>query len=99
MLTCTLNDGLDTLAKDYSNSDYKQSGSTAHLVPAMGHITPSLPPAPAKLPSRILGMRGSDIDKYSRVIFPIMFVSFHMVYWMIYLSISGEIPADLVYLQ
>ena len=44
-------------------------------------------------------MRGSDIDKYSRVIFPILFISFHMVYWMIYLSVSGEIPTDLVYLN
>ena len=58
---------------------------------------PSLPSPRA--PHRILGMRGSDIDKYSRVIFPIMFVSFHMMYWMIYLSISGEIPEDLVYLE
>ena len=58
---------------------------------------PSLPPA--KPPHRIFGMRGSDIDKYSRVIFPIMFLSFHMMYWMIYLSISGDIPEDLVYLE
>ena len=46
-----------------------------------------------------MGMRGSDIDKYSRVIFPIMFFCFHMIYWTIYLSISGEIPEDLVYLE
>ena len=58
---------------------------------------PTLPPP--KPPHRILGMRGSDIDKYSRVIFPIMFTCFHMIYWTIYLSISGEIPEDLVYLE
>ena len=58
---------------------------------------PTLPPP--KPPHRIWGMRGSDIDKYSRVIFPIMFFCFHMIYWTIYLSISGEIPEDLVYLD
>ena len=58
---------------------------------------PTLPPP--KPPHRIFGMRGSDIDKYSRVIFPIMFFCFHMIYWTIYLSISGEIPEDLVYLE
>ena len=64
------------------------------------HVQLPLPSLPAtKPPHRIFGMRGSDIDKYSRVIFPIMFLSFHMMYWMIYLSISGEIPEDLVYLQ
>ena len=41
-------------------------------------------------------MRASDIDKYSRVIFPIMFLTFHMMYWMIYLSIGGDIPNDVV---
>ena len=30
-------------------------------------------------PPQVFGMRGSDIDKYSRVIFPIMFLSFHLV--------------------
>merc|ERR1719410_1373983 len=55
---------------------------------------PTLPPP--KPPHRIWGMRGSDIDKYSRVIFPIMFFCFHMIYWTIYLSISGDIPQDIV---
>ena len=58
---------------------------------------PTLPPP--KPPHRIFGMRGSDIDKYSRVIFPIMFVSFHLMYWMIYISISGDIPDDVVPLE
>ena len=94
MLTCTLNDEMEP----YGGAGYRNGGSTAHLV-RPEHIKHSLPQAHRKPPSRILGMRGSDIDKYSRVIFPILFISFHMVYWMIYLSISGEIPTDLVYLN
>ena len=32
-----------------------------------------------------LSSKASDIDKYSRVVFPIMFLTFHLMYWMIYL--------------
>jgi len=82
------------------SSGHDRNGHSNPAPPYQQHIQlplPSLPPA--KPPHRIFGMRGSDIDKYSRVIFPIMFLSFHMMYWMIYLSISGEIPEDLVYLE
>ena len=48
--------------------------------------TPLLPVKSLKPPgSKILGMKASDIDKYSRVVFPIMFITFHLMYWMIYL--------------
>ena len=97
MLTCTVNDGHDTLPRDYK-TDYRRGGSNAPLLPPQP-IVPALPPAPAQPPTRIFGMRASDIDKYSRVIFPIMFLTFHLMYWMIYLSISGEIPEDVVYLE
>ena len=88
MMTCAVNGGHDTLPRDIHHARNGQ-GQQAVQLPL-----PSLPPA--KPPHRIFGMRGSDIDKYSRVIFPIMFISFHMMYWMIYLSISGEIPEDVV---
>ena len=92
MLTCTLHDDTESMA------GFRHGGSTTHLVQTE-YTQQSLVKTTQKPPNRILGMRGSDIDKYSRVIFPILFISFHMVYWMIYLTISGEIPSDLVYLK
>ena len=63
-------------------------------------LAPPPPTAPAgPPPERLLGMKASDIDKYSRVVFPIAFLSFHLMYWMIYLTISNEVVDDLVYLQ
>ena len=98
MMTCAVNGGgHDTLPRDM----HGRNGVSDRLLP--GHQQPiqlplpSLPPS--KPPHRIFGMRGSDIDKYSRVIFPIMFLSFHMMYWMIYLSISGDVPDNLVWLD
>ena len=88
MMTCAITgSGHDTLPRDHH---HVRNGHPQQVQLPL----PTLPPKP---PVTILcGMRGSDIDKYSRVIFPIMFVSFHMMYWMIYLSISGEIPDDVV---
>ncbi|XP_023343634.1 gamma-aminobutyric acid receptor subunit beta [Eurytemora carolleeae] len=92
MMTCTLNGGHehhDTLPRNGKEDDSRQQLQI--------QLPPPLPPA--QPPNRVLGMRASDIDKYSRVIFPIMFLTFHLMYWMIYLSISGEVPEDLVYLE
>jgi hypothetical protein len=49
-------------------------------------------------PERLFGMKASDIDKYSRMVFPITFLSFHLMYWMIYLTISETVVEDLVHL-
>lgn len=46
-----------------------------------------------------LGITPSDIDKYSRVIFPVCFVCFNLMYWIIYLHISDVVADDLVYLD
>lgn len=53
----------------------------------------------AKKLNRMCGISSSDIDKYSRVIFPVCFVCFNLMYWIIYIKISDEIADDLVLLN
>ena len=65
MMTCAITGGHDTLPRDHHHV------RNGHPQPVQLPL-PSLPPP--KPPHRIFGMRGSDIDKYSRVLFPIMFV-------------------------
>ncbi|UYV84108.1 hypothetical protein LAZ67_X001200 [Cordylochernes scorpioides] len=40
--------------------------------------------------NKLFGVSPSDIDKYSRVVFPVCFVCFNLMYWIIYLYISDE---------
>ena len=64
-----------------------------------------LPPTPSNTESciqdvnEIFGMCGSDIDKYSRVIFPVTFICFQLTYWIIYQYMSYDVLHDIVYLQ
>lgn len=39
-------------------------------------------------PNKLCGVNPSDIDKYSRVVFPVCFVCFNLMYWVIYMRIS-----------
>ncbi|XP_064076291.1 gamma-aminobutyric acid receptor subunit beta-like [Vanessa tameamea] len=49
--------------------------------------------------SKLLGMTPSDIDKYSRVVFPVCFICFNLMYWIIYLHVSDVVADDLVFLE
>jgi len=49
--------------------------------------------------NKMFGITASDIDKYSRVIFPITFVCFQLMYWIIYQHLSDILVEDLVFLQ
>ena len=63
--------------------------------------TPQLPPIPMPEPpgDRLFRMKSSDIDKYSRMIFLIFFLGFHLMYWSVFLTISDIVVDDLVYLH
>jgi hypothetical protein len=47
-------------------------------------------------PSKLLGVGPSDIDKYSRVIFPVCFICFNLMYWIIYSHISDTNVENLI---
>jgi hypothetical protein len=50
-------------------------------------------------PSTLFGVRASDIERYARIAFPLVFVSFHMAYWTILVSIAEVDIDDLVPLK
>lgn len=49
--------------------------------------------------NKIYGMTASDIDKYSRIIFPVTFTCFHLMYWILIQHLTDDIVDDLVYLH
>ena len=65
-------------------------------------VQPPPPPNPnyqRKDRNKMCGMVASDIDKYSRVLFPVTFTCFQLMYWIIYQYLSSyDIADNLVYL-
>ncbi|GAB6033168.1 hypothetical protein CHUAL_012774 [Chamberlinius hualienensis] len=63
------------------------------------------PPTATQQPSflkeanKLYGVSPSDIDKYSRVVFPVCFICFNLMYWIIYLHISDVLAEDIVPLK
>jgi hypothetical protein len=66
--------------------------------PAPGGPPPN-PDCDMKDLNKMFGMTASDIDKYSRVFFPVTFTCFQLMYWIIYQHLSDEVISDLVYLH
>jgi hypothetical protein len=67
-------------------------------------IPPITPPPPISLLSprdinTMFGITASDIDKYSRILFPITFCCFQLMYWVIYDHLADIVVEDLVMLQ
>ena len=50
-----------------------------------GTPPPSIPIPGAKNQNTLFGVCPSDIDKYSRVVFPVCFLCFNLMYWIIYM--------------
>ena len=61
------------------------------------------PPPPIPMPEppgdQLFRMKSSDIDKYSRIIFPILFLSFNLMYLSVFLTISDVVVDELVYIH
>ncbi|XP_032795847.1 gamma-aminobutyric acid receptor subunit beta [Daphnia magna] len=54
---------------------------------------------PGKDLNKLWGFTPSDIDKYSRVVFPVCFICFNLMYWIIYLHISDVVADDLEFID
>ncbi|XP_014240976.1 gamma-aminobutyric acid receptor subunit beta isoform X17 [Cimex lectularius] len=70
------------------------AGRSAIVIPIPQHIL-----QPTKDYNKLYGITASGIDKYSRIVFPVCFVCFNLMYWIIYLHISDVVADDLVFLE
>lgn len=72
-----------------------KSGSTVVQVTAISDDPDLSLVSKGKNLNQMYGASPSTIDKYSRVIFPVCFTCFHLMYWVIYLHISDEVAPGL----
>lgn len=66
--------------------------------PRIDEETTAIMIPPGKDLNKLYGFTPSDIDKYSRVVFPVCFICFNLMYWIIYLHISDVVADDLEYI-
>lgn len=77
------------LKKSDSKGSRKESTAQTPEVPTAAGSPAEIEAAFAgKNPNKLFGVNPSNIDKYSRVVFPVCFVCFNLAYWVIYLKIS-----------
>ena len=62
----------------------------------LGSCAPALPPLP---PSTLYGWRPSDLERWARIVFPVFFLSFHLLYWTILVNISEHTVEGLMPLK
>ncbi|CAF4918375.1 unnamed protein product [Pieris macdunnoughi] len=90
--------------KAYSNSVSHENTINAARAPSPS--APAAPPSEEEIPPHLLqelkntnklfGTTPSDVDKYSRIVFPVLFFCFNLMYWIIYLHVSDVVADDLV---
>jgi hypothetical protein len=73
----------------------KSGSSTVVQVTAVGDTDDLALVSQGKNLNVMYGASPSTIDKYSRVIFPVCFTCFHLMYWVIYLHVSEVDTKDL----
>ena len=56
-------------------------------------------PTMAHLRETLSGLRPAAVDVYSRVIFPLAFVAFHMIYWITCYASLEALPNDVILLH
>ena len=79
-------------------STMNSAGNLNHpqfTLPRMDEETSAIMIAPGQNLNKLYGFTPSDIDKYSRVVFPVCFICFNLMYWIIYLHISDEMADGL----
>ena len=57
------------------------------------------PPDQASPPDLLWGWRPSDLERWARIVFPLIFLTFHLLYWTILINISERPTDDLMPLK